>query len=410
MKSDSQIKQDILAELKWDAEIDETKIGVIVNNGFANVLEKIKTLPEAKRAEIEADIADPGRLVGALRALNLDPDGAVMLVGNGFHEVRDRSDARMIEVFRGYAQAGFVLLFTEESALSVDDLREAVAVAARSRELGRARQCHAGGRRVARRTDPGSEGAAEKGRDGIRHGLRSPRDSTAPRGRSAGLRRDQRLRNASRSGRRAVRGMDRSRSAGRGHAFGRPPPRTDQKRIARAMSAPRSATRSLRYSRQEIFTPIGRDGQERLRASRVAIVGCGALGSQLSETMVRAGVGLVRLIDRDIVEESNLQRQTLFTEADAAALRPKALAAKARLATVNSDVVLDARVEDLTWENARELLSGIDLFLDGTAGVSTSSTCTLTGLTSSTDNGSDHFSYCAARIRNTIFRRNQMLW
>jgi adenylyltransferase/sulfurtransferase len=132
------------------------------------------------------------------------------------------------------------------------------------------------------------------------------------------------------------------------------------------MSAPRSATRSLRYSRQEIFAPIGRDGQERLRASRVAIVGCGALGSQLSETMVRAGVGLVRLIDRDIVEESNLQRQTLFTEADASALRPKALAAKARLATVNSDVVLDARVEDLTWENARELLSGIDLFLDGT--------------------------------------------
>ncbi len=132
------------------------------------------------------------------------------------------------------------------------------------------------------------------------------------------------------------------------------------------MSAPRPATRSLRYSRQEIFTPIGREGQERLRASRVAIVGCGALGSQLSETMVRAGVGFVRLIDRDIVEESNLQRQTLFTEADASALRPKALAAKARLATVNSDVVLDARIEDLTWENARELLAGIDLFLDGT--------------------------------------------
>lgn len=127
-----------------------------------------------------------------------------------------------------------------------------------------------------------------------------------------------------------------------------------------------AAGRSARYSRQEIFLPIGRDGQARLGASRVAIVGCGALGSQLAETMVRAGVGLVRLIDRDIVEETNLQRQTLFTEADAAALRPKALAARERLATVNSDVEIDARVEDLTWDNARDLLDGIDLFLDGT--------------------------------------------
>jgi adenylyltransferase/sulfurtransferase len=82
--------------------------------------------------------------------------------------------------------------------------------------------------------------------------------------------------------------------------------------------------------------------------------------------MTRAGVGFVRLIDRDIVEESNLQRQTLFTEADAAALRPKALAAKGRLTTVNSDVTIDARVEDLNWGNARALLEDIDLFLDGT--------------------------------------------
>ncbi|MEO8500660.1 MAG: ThiF family adenylyltransferase [Vicinamibacteria bacterium] len=122
----------------------------------------------------------------------------------------------------------------------------------------------------------------------------------------------------------------------------------------------------MRYSRQEIFTPIGRGGQARLGAARVAVVGCGALGSQLAETMVRAGVGLVRLIDRDIVEESNLQRQSLFTEADARALRPKALAAKARLGTVNSEVAIDARVEDLTWDNASTLLDGIDLFLDGT--------------------------------------------
>lgn len=127
-----------------------------------------------------------------------------------------------------------------------------------------------------------------------------------------------------------------------------------------------SPSRSLRYSRQEIFTPIGPGGQAKLRTARVAVVGCGALGSQLAETMVRAGVGLVRLIDRDIVEESNLQRQTLFTEADAAALRPKALAAAARLATVNSDVIIEPRVDDLTWDNARTLLDGIDLFLDGT--------------------------------------------
>lgn len=125
-------------------------------------------------------------------------------------------------------------------------------------------------------------------------------------------------------------------------------------------------SRSLRYSRQEIFTPIGPAGQAKLRAARVAVVGCGALGSQLAETMVRAGVGVVRLIDRDIVEESNLQRQTLFTEADAAALRPKALAAAARLGTVNSDVTIEPVVDDLTWENARTLLEGIDLFLDGT--------------------------------------------
>ena len=124
--------------------------------------------------------------------------------------------------------------------------------------------------------------------------------------------------------------------------------------------------RTSRYSRQEIFAPIGRAGQEKIRAARVAVVGCGALGSQLAETLTRAGVGLVRIIDRDIVEESNLQRQTLFTEADAASLRPKALAARSRLESLNSEVIVDARVEDLTADNARELLDGIDLFLDGT--------------------------------------------
>lgn len=123
---------------------------------------------------------------------------------------------------------------------------------------------------------------------------------------------------------------------------------------------------SSRYSRQELFLPIGRAGVSRLRESRVAVVGCGALGSQLAETMTRAGVGTVRLIDRDIVEESNLQRQTLFVEEDARALRPKAIAAAERLRAINSDVTIDAHVEDLSQSSIDSLLRGFDLILDGT--------------------------------------------
>jgi len=120
-----------------------------------------------------------------------------------------------------------------------------------------------------------------------------------------------------------------------------------------------------RYSRQILFSPLGERGQERLLAARVAIVGCGALGSFQAEALVRAGVGFLRIIDRDYVEASNLQRQWLFDEADAAEGIPKAPAAARRLAAINASVEVEPVVADLTPENAVELLSGVDLILDG---------------------------------------------
>jgi molybdopterin/thiamine biosynthesis adenylyltransferase len=125
-------------------------------------------------------------------------------------------------------------------------------------------------------------------------------------------------------------------------------------------------TAESRYSRQIRFAPLGEEGQRRIRAARVAVVGCGALGSFQAEAMARAGVGCLRLIDRDFVEWSNLQRQFLFDENDAAEALPKALAAVRRLARVNSEVKLDPVVADLTPANAAELLEDIDLILDGT--------------------------------------------
>lgn len=121
-----------------------------------------------------------------------------------------------------------------------------------------------------------------------------------------------------------------------------------------------------RYSRQELFAGVGRAGQERIRAATVVVVGCGALGSQLSETMARAGVGTLRIVDRDFVEASNLQRQSLFEEADAAAALPKAVAAARRLGRVNSEVRLEPVVADLVPDNASALLAGAQLVLDGT--------------------------------------------
>jgi molybdopterin/thiamine biosynthesis adenylyltransferase len=121
-----------------------------------------------------------------------------------------------------------------------------------------------------------------------------------------------------------------------------------------------------RYSRQMLFSGIGAEGQQRLQESRVAIVGCGATGSALASLLARAGVGSLRIIDRDYVEPSNLQRQVLFDEADAADSVPKAIAACRKIAQFNSQIVAEPHVSDLTPENADQLLTGVQLILDGT--------------------------------------------
>jgi molybdopterin-synthase adenylyltransferase len=121
-----------------------------------------------------------------------------------------------------------------------------------------------------------------------------------------------------------------------------------------------------RYSRQILFAPIGEEGQERLRHSSATIIGCGALGSTLANLLVRAGIGRLRIVDRDFVERSNLQRQTLFEEADAQELLPKAVAAERRLRRINSDVEVRGVVADLTPANADELLAESAVLLDGT--------------------------------------------
>jgi adenylyltransferase/sulfurtransferase len=121
-----------------------------------------------------------------------------------------------------------------------------------------------------------------------------------------------------------------------------------------------------RYSRQILFPPIGLQGQERLAAARIAIVGCGATGSALTALLARAGIGYLRIIDRDYVEPSNLQRQVLFDEADASEGLPKAIAAARKVNSFNSQVVAEPHVADLTPANVEELLSEIDFVLDGT--------------------------------------------
>ena len=120
-----------------------------------------------------------------------------------------------------------------------------------------------------------------------------------------------------------------------------------------------------RYSRQIRYAPIGDAGQRRLRDSHVAIVGCGALGSAQAELLARAGVGHLTLIDRDEVEPSNLQRQALYTEADAAAHRPKSVAAREHLLQINSTIEIDAVVDDLLPENIAARLRAPGLILDG---------------------------------------------
>ena len=121
-----------------------------------------------------------------------------------------------------------------------------------------------------------------------------------------------------------------------------------------------------RYSRQVLFGPIGEPGQDKLAAARVAIIGCGATGSALAGLLARAGIGTLRIIDRDYVESSNLQRQTLFTEADAAESLPKAVAATRAIASFNSQVQVESHVADLVPANVASLLDNVNVILDGT--------------------------------------------
>jgi molybdopterin-synthase adenylyltransferase len=133
------------------------------------------------------------------------------------------------------------------------------------------------------------------------------------------------------------------------------------------MRQPPSSTDSAsRYQRQERFEPIGLDGQSRINGSQVLICGCGALGSVIAERLVRSGVGRVRLVDRDWVEVSNLQRQSLFSERHAAEAIPKAIAAAEELGKINSTIDIQAVVDDVTSANIQALAEGCDLIMDGT--------------------------------------------
>jgi adenylyltransferase/sulfurtransferase len=121
-----------------------------------------------------------------------------------------------------------------------------------------------------------------------------------------------------------------------------------------------------RYSRQVRFGPLGSDGQERLARSRVAVVGCGALGGASAAALLRAGVGMLRIIDRDVPEISNLPRQMLFDEQDVRDGLPKAVAAQRQLARIDGGATIEAEVADLTPRTAARLLGGVDCIVDGT--------------------------------------------
>ncbi|WP_099158508.1 ThiF family adenylyltransferase [Virgibacillus ndiopensis] len=121
-----------------------------------------------------------------------------------------------------------------------------------------------------------------------------------------------------------------------------------------------------RYSRQMLFSPIKESGQELLANCTVLVVGVGALGTVICNHLVRSGIGRLRIVDRDYVELSNLQRQMLFDENDVRDALPKAIAAKRKLSKTNRDVHIEALVDNVTYENIEELTEGIDLVLDGT--------------------------------------------
>jgi len=121
-----------------------------------------------------------------------------------------------------------------------------------------------------------------------------------------------------------------------------------------------------RYSRQILFDGIGKEGQQRLLESRALIVGCGALGSAHAESLARAGVGNLRIVDRDFVEASNLQRQTMFTERDAEERTPKAIAAAKHIGEITSDIKVEAEIADVNNSNIEQFIKDCDVVLDGT--------------------------------------------
>lgn len=126
-----------------------------------------------------------------------------------------------------------------------------------------------------------------------------------------------------------------------------------------------------RYSRQMLFQPIGESGQEKLDKAKVLIVGMGALGTVVANHLARSGVGHLVFCDRDYVEMSNLQRQTLFDEDDVTEMLPKAVAAERRLKKINSTILIEGHVTDVTAENIGEFMEGTDLVIDGTDNFST---------------------------------------
>lgn len=121
-----------------------------------------------------------------------------------------------------------------------------------------------------------------------------------------------------------------------------------------------------RYSRQILFNGLGKTGQQRLLQSRALIIGCGALGSAQAESLARAGVGRLRIADRDFVEASNLQRQTMFTEQDASERIPKAIAAANHIREINRDIEVEPEIADVNYSNIERLIEDCDVVLDGT--------------------------------------------
>ncbi len=121
-----------------------------------------------------------------------------------------------------------------------------------------------------------------------------------------------------------------------------------------------------RYSRQVLFSPIGSKGQEKLGKSKIVIIGCGGLGSVIASNMARAGTGTLRIIDKDRLELSNLQRQLLFDERDVASRSPKVEAARNKLININSGIHIEAIFDEVNEDNIGRSINGFDLVLDGT--------------------------------------------